>query len=61
MLSQNLPTMPMMLATPMETFMLQMLPTIKVLTTIEIRRRCDGGVYLNGGGFFCSAVLLHIN
>jgi hypothetical protein len=44
MLPHNLPTMPMMLATPMDTFMLQMLPTIKVLTTIEIRRRCDGGV-----------------
>jgi hypothetical protein len=44
MLPQNLPTMPMMLATPMETFMLQMLPTIKVPTTMEIMHRCDGGV-----------------
>jgi hypothetical protein len=46
MLPQNLPTttMPMTFATQMETFMLQMLPTIKVPTTMEIMHRFDGVV-----------------
>ena len=44
MLPQNLPTMLMMFATPMGIFMMQMLATIKVPTTMEIMHRCDGCV-----------------
>ena len=39
MLPQNLPTMVMMLATPMGIFMLQTLTTIKVPTTMAIMHR----------------------
>jgi len=46
MLPQNLPTMPMILGTPMKTFMLHMLPTIKVPTTMEIMHRFDAAVSL---------------